>query len=127
MTRLMADNERFPLLEDLAKYQKARHTVTRHESVPASYSHLTAHCHVIEGWTGDTRVLVTPSDTQEGDEGQIMLRGHPSQTLTFTSLNFGSQTPVLPTDTSKMVVISWKNVNGSLVVASTGERDWPYA
>lgn len=127
MTRLMADTERFPLLDDLAKYQKARHTVKRHQSVPASYSFLDAHCHVIEGWPGDTRTLVLPSDTQEGDEGQIMLRGHPSQTVTFTSLNFGSQTPVLPTDPSKMVVISWKKVQNSFVVASTGERDWPYA
>lgn len=89
-------------------------------------SHAEAHCHIIDGWSGGTYALETPSDTSDGDHGQIMLRGHATQTVQWTNYNFASETPTFSTDPTKMIVITWRNVNGSFVGVFTGERNWAY-
>lgn len=123
------DSDRFTFLRDIADYLVASTTNKRHTSGgPASVamSHNEAHCHIIDGWSGGSYALATPSDTVDGDCGQIILRGHATQTVTWSNYNFAAETPTFSTDPTKMIVITWKNVNGSFVSTFTGERNWTY-
>lgn len=100
--------------------------VLLHSSPPTAIDHVVAHTHVIHGWAGGTYVLPAPINSIDGDDGQIFLRGHASQTVSFANFNYGATLPAIPTDPTKMVVITWKRVNGKFVCVSTGEKDWVY-
>ena len=84
------DADRFSLPRDSAAYQTASVTNKRHTSPPTAQTmlHADAHCHIIDGWDGGTYALVAPSDAVDGDAGQVMLRGHASQTLQWANYNF---------------------------------------
>lgn len=128
MPRTRRDADRFSLTFDMADYLTASLTNKRHTTPPtgAQMDHTEAHCHVIDGWDGGTYALPAPTNLSDGDHGQVMLRGHASQTVTWGNYNFAAETPTFSTDPSKMIVISWKRVNGSLVSVFTGDRNWVY-
>ena len=126
MPRVARNDQVFSRLNDVSAEMEASKATVRHTSPPTSLDHDDAHTHAIDGWAGDTYALPTPINTLDGDSGQIALRGHASQTVTFGGFNYGATVPVLPTDPTKMTVITWKRMNGSFVAVSTGEKDWVY-
>jgi len=126
MPRLKRNVFRFPRWHDASDELEASKSTERHTSPPTAFNHESAHTHVVDGWAGDTYALPAPINTLDGDSGQIALRGHATQTVTFGAYNYGATVPVLPTDPTKMTIITWKRINGSFVAVSTGEKDWVY-
>lgn len=125
MARLKRNTYRFPRWFGVSDEIEGQKATKVHTSPPTAIDHSEAHTHVISGWAGGTYVLPKPINSLDGDDGHIILRGHATQAISFANFNIGTP-PALPTNPAKMIFLTWRNTNGSIVTVSTGERDWTH-